>query len=221
MSNYQVSFIRRLSEDGPVLQEKGLPVTTKFLLAQLAEEFAPGIVDDVALTVGSILIKGNDDDSYTVDGFFEFPQADIDLSQDGAWSKCLAHLHEFRDYLNHFYDEGVAGNFEIESVQIGRRTFPVSEIVEKAKAERLDSGRDLIALTAEEVFDRTKRQNGDIALIASGEFEADGLHSNNTAYAVGRVSEDGLFLPIRSHIRFGEATSLFDRITRQEARPAL
>jgi hypothetical protein len=211
MAIYHVSFIRQLSEDIPVLQEKGLPVTSRSMTTQLAEEFEPFMKDGIELRMGSFLEKDDNGDNYRLEGFVNFPQEEVLHSADDAWEKRLEHLKEFLSFMQQAYDEGgAAGLFEVVSVQHGRSSFPASEIVAKARAELLVKGKDLLSLSAEEIFDRTKRQEGDIVLITSGEFENDGIHSNTTAYAVGRLTMDGLFEPIRSHLRMGEAKTLFN-----------
>lgn len=211
MTIFHVSFIRQLSEDVPVLEDKEIAITSRSLIAQVAEEFAPHMTDGVELQMGGFLEKDDNGDNYTVEGHFTFPQEEISHGDDDVWEKRYSLLKNFTSFLQEAYDEGVAGLFDVISMQIGRSAFPATEVVTKARAELLVKGKDLLSLSAEEVFDRTKRQEGEVALIASGEFDYDGIHSNSTAYAVGKVNADGTFEPILSHMRLGEATTLFDK----------
>jgi hypothetical protein len=211
MSIYHVIFTRQLSEDITVVLEKGLSPSAKTFIDQIAEEFEPHLVDGASLRMGSTYQKDDNGDNYVLEGFFTIPQPEIDSSARDAWEQRYAHLEDFLTLLRSAYHDGVAGLFVVESVQTGNRTILAGEIAAKAKQDRLSKGKDLLELSADEVFDRTKRQAGDIALITSGEFPSNGIHQNNTAYAVGKITEDGLFDPIRSHLRYGEAVGLFEK----------
>lgn len=210
MSLYHVEFTRQISEDLPVIADKGRMAGVQAFTDQIAEEFAPHLSEDMSLQMGGTYQKDDNGDNYVLEGFFTIPQTDIDPSDKDVWEKRHTHLEEFLTLMTAAYEDGVAGFYRVVSVEIGSGVFPASEIVDKAKSERLSKGTDLLDLSAEEVFDRTKRQNGDVAMITSGEFDGDGIHQNNTAYAVGRISDIGLFEPIKAHLRFGDAVKLFD-----------
>jgi len=215
MAEYHVVFTRQISEDIHVLEKKGKTIGSRAFIEQLAEEISPHLVDGVTLRMGTFYERDDNGDNYSVEGFFGFPQEETEEVA-APWSQRLSRLEEFVSYLQDAFDEGVAGLFNVESVRFASRTFPASEIVEKANIERLVSGTHLTQLSPEDIFDRTKRVIGDVALITSGEFADDALHENSTAYAVGRITEHGGFLPIRSHMRLGEATVLFDKTASKE-----
>jgi hypothetical protein len=210
MALYHVTFIRGLSDDLEVIANKGLPTSVKSFADQLSEEFAPHLNEDgLSLRLGSTYIK-NDDGSYVLEGYFEMPQEEVEHRDESAWEKRLTHLEEFLSWMQSAYEDGVAGAFEVVSVQHGSSTFPGNEIVLKAAEARRQKGTDLLDLSPGEVFDRTKKQNGDVAMITSGEFAPNGLNQNNTAYAVGTVDGNGFFHPIASNLRLGQAETLFN-----------
>ncbi len=211
MATYHVTFTRQLSEDIPVLAGKGLSPSARTFIEQIAEEFEPHLTEGKSLRMGGTYQKDDNGDNYGLEGFFTIPHPDVDSSAPDAWACRYAHLEDFLVFLQSAYEDGVAGAYVVESVQTGNRTILAGEIVAKAKQDRLSKGKDLLELTADEVFDRIKRQVGEIALITSGEFPSNGIHQNNTAYAVGKITEDGLFEPVRSHLRYGDAVSLFDK----------
>jgi hypothetical protein len=209
MAIYHVTFIRDLSEDIPVLLEKGLSPNARNLARQLVDEFEFHLTDGLSLKMGDTYEKN--DRGYELDGFFTMLQAEIDPESPDVWELRHVQLEEFLHRMQAAFEDGVAGDFEVLSVQTGGCAILPEEIASRARQQRRSQGKDLLGLSAAEVFDRTKRQVGEVALIASGEFLSNGIDRSNTAYAVGKITHEGLFQPVRSHLRYAEAVTLFEQ----------
>lgn len=221
MLQYEIIFTRNLNDDLEAIADIGLPLSVKSLEDYVIEEFVDFLEDGMTLGMDGSYSRNDDSQEYSLVGTISAPEKVLPLQGNPATSRKAA-LGEIISILQAACDGGVSGRFTVQQIDFGGSIVSADTIITNDDDGALRSGRHLTDLTAAEIFDRTKIQHGNVAIIAAGSFhKSSSIHRADTSYAVGKLDEDGLFLPIQSHLRYDAAVSLFKEAVSHHASEAV